>query len=226
MITREEIHSIDDARALVRRCEVPSRTGKGPTARKSSHREDWCISRFVLRQLAAGSYALPIIIERPAQDPPDFLLTIAGAPVVAIEVTDAGDPALQKAATDLARAPKGTKLEGTKLVPPGGKLTGRGSAGNEQQETWAREVEVAIIKKTADLPTQPPAARYELLIYDQTRTGADRIRAAALVPAVLSAQMPTGPRSFHRVSVLSDRDLLLDVYGARHLVERDPGESA
>lgn len=226
MITREEIHSIDDARALVRQCVVPSRAEKGPTARKAFHREDWCIARFVLRQLAAGSYSLPIVIERPAADPPDFVLTVAGAPPVAIEVTDAGPAALQKAATDLSRAPKGTMLEGTRLVPPGGKLTGRGSAGNEQQETWARDVEAAIVKKTTDLPTQPPAARFELLVYDQTGTTADRVRAAALVPAVPPAQMPTGPRAFDRVSVLSDRDLLLDVYGGRLLLGRDPGESA
>ena len=60
MIVREDLHSIDDARILVSRCVVPSRAGAKSAARKSFHREDWCIARFVLRQVEAGLYTLPI----------------------------------------------------------------------------------------------------------------------------------------------------------------------
>jgi hypothetical protein len=226
MITREELQTMTDAEDLVRRSTVPSRKEVGAAARRTHHREDWCISRFVLRQLQAGVYAFPITIERPAQDPPDFLVTIAGGLPVAVEVRDAGEETLQKASTDLSRAPKGTWLEEGKLVAPGGKLTGRGTTANEPEQKWARDVAAAIVDKTAGLPRQPPADRYELLLYDQTHTMADPLEGAKLVTPVPPAPMPTGARAFDRVSVLSDGDLLLDVYGDRRLLQRNKAEPA
>lgn len=224
MISREVLQSVQDVLDLAGRCTVPSRREVGPAARKSFHREDWCVARFVLRQVEAGIYTFPITIERPTQDPPDFLLSIAGAPAIALEVRDAGAEGYQEAATAQTRGPAGTFQEGGNVVPPGGELSGKGWAGNAQAREWARHIDAAVAVKTSGLPRQPLAARYELLLYDQTLTDADPVQAASLVQPLPHAQMPNGSRSFDRVSVVSDSDLLLDVYGARRLLRRGRSE--
>lgn len=189
---------------------VPERT-KGRTA---EHRERRAIVLYLRALERAERLDYPVEVEK--SEAPDFLVTSAGRPV-ALEVTEAGTPASQRASTELEKLPKGTMIEGeATLVAPGGRLTGRGWVGDEAERQWADIVLGHVQKKTETLRGYA-AGEYHLLVYDNTHLPiADDVETAAgyLRSIIHEWEESASPeRRFSRISVVKESRVVFDVKG-------------
>lgn len=204
---------------------VPRRT----EGRRKEDRERYCIVHYLRTLERSGLLHFPFSISKEDPPAPDFRIEMDSR-LFGLEVTEAGSPEHQQAATELEKAPRGSVLEGSSVRKPGEPLQGRGYYGDEPERLWTAQVLATIRKKTEhQLPSQPSLPEYQLLIYDNTEyvtltawTVTDLpARLATAIQAWRDAQ-PRPVRQYSRISVLRDRVLMYDIGGSGFLLPVPP----
>ncbi|HVA79563.1 MAG TPA: hypothetical protein VNF29_01415 [Candidatus Binataceae bacterium] len=179
---------------------VPART------RRSKRQEERYYLGLFLVALAGGesmpfSFAIEEINEYKS---PDFMFHAEGERF-GIEVTRATSPEFQRTKTALEkRHPEGYGL----LLS----IAGWANNGAAEQE-WLRYVTDAILKKLPKLRNYQPAARHDLLIWEDAPLPA--VNRAVVIPALaqwIRAQRPENPL-LGKVSVVISLDVIYDVDG-------------
>jgi hypothetical protein len=137
-------------------------------------------------------------------DSPDFVFVHKSAEAVGLEVTRATDEGIQAAISHEERAhPGGSAM----IVSP------HGYAGDELERQWCVFIRKAVEKKAAMLTGYRPAARYDLLVSDDTRMGAgDRRKVLAMLDPWARNLKQQQPR-LGKISVAASLDILYDVGG-------------
>lgn len=214
----------DELRTLLDQIDVtvPRRT----EGRRAEHRERYCIVHYLRTLEHNGLLEFPIQVTK--GESPDFVIE-ANSGRFGLEVTDAGGPAFQRAATDLERSPRDSVLEGTVIRNPGEPLQGRPYHSDEPERWWTADVLKAVDAKTGLLVEYRDLPDYQLLIYDLSQFRLLTGWTVSELPSRLAAaieesrrERPGGRRFFSRISVLRDRVLMYDVTGDGHLLPVPP----
>lgn len=216
--------SSGELRALLDQIDVtvPRRSER----RRSGHRERYCIVHYLRALERNGLLDFPFQVAR--DESPDFLIA-AGSKRFGLEVTDAGAPEFQQAATELEKSQPGSVLEGTEIRRPGEPLRGGPYDADEPERLWTADVLKAVDDKSGLLASYRELPDYHLLIYDLSQFRLLTEWTVSELPARLAAALEDcwrgrtrGGRHFSRISVLRDRVLMYDVTGSAHLLPVPP----
>lgn len=214
----------DELRALLQRLDVS--VPKRKEGRRSDHRERYSVVHYLRTVERNGLLEYPFQITK--GESPDFVIE-SGPNRFGLEVTDAGSPEFQRAATELEEAPSGSVLEGRAIRRPGEPLKGEPYHGDEPERLWTADVLKAVDDKTDQLAGYRQLPDYQLLVYDLSEFRLLTEWTVSELPARLSAAIeksrrgrPRARPSFSRISVLRDRVLIYDVTGCAHLLPVPP----
>ncbi len=210
------IRSIKDVQALWCKVEAPRRT----EGRRHHHEEEYCLGAYLS---ALGRHELlnyPFTVKR--GESPDFMLTEKSGAVVGLEVTRATEPWLQREMTiadrEYRRREFAAENSGREAEPVVIDLSELGWVGDEAENQWCALMRCAIERKIAKLPAFIPAARYDLLVYDDTPLPAvDRRKALAALTSWAKDLKFMTPK-LGRISILISLDVLFDVVGESRIL--------
>ncbi|MGB8682899.1 MAG: hypothetical protein WCD12_08455 [Candidatus Binatus sp.] len=196
------IRSIEDVQRLwLKVREVPSRT----EGRKHHHEEEYCLGVYLSALGRNGFLNYPFTLKR-GESSNHFVLKAKSGEVVGLQVTSASEPWLQGEMSSAIR--KYLRAEFTTRT--------FGWVGDEAEKQWCGLIRGAI--ELAKLRRFAPAARHDLLVYDDTPLAAvDRRKViAALDPWVreLKSDTPT----LGRISIIVSLDVLFDVGGLSRIL--------
>jgi hypothetical protein len=195
---------------------VPGRT----EGRRHFHEEQYCLGVYLLALGRHGLLDYPFAVK--SGESPDFILTDKSGEAIGLEVTRATEQWLQR---DMTRADReyrqseiAAEVSGRDAEPVIVALSELGWVGDQAADQWCVLVRRAIETKTEKLPEFRPAARHDLLIYDDTPIPAvDRRKViAALDPWArdLKSNTPT----LGRISIVISLDVLFDVGGRSQIL--------
>ncbi len=179
--------------------EVPARID----GRTIKQYERYYLGLYLLALADHGLLSYPLKAEE--GESPDFMLTWKSGQTTGLEITRATDQELQ---SWMSRAEKENPESSLMIASPSG------YTGDQLEEEWCRLVRETVTKKVENkIPKYRPASRYDLLLPDDTRTGAgDRRKVvAALSPWVreLKQSLP----KLGKISAVTSLDILYDVGG-------------
>jgi hypothetical protein len=183
--------------------------------RRHSHEEQYCLGVYLLALGRHGLLDYPFAVK--SGESPDFILTDKSGEAIGLEVTRATEQWIQRDMTSADREYRQRELAAEvsrrDAEPVIVELSELDWAGDEAEGQWCVLVRRAIERKTKKLLEFRPAARHDLLIYDDTPIPAvDRRKVmAALDPWArgLKSNTPT----LGRISIVISLDVLFDVGG-------------
>jgi len=208
----------DRSELLDKLARIDARVPGRDEGRIASERERFCIVNYLATLGDHKLLSFPLKVDK--RESPDFEVA-AGSETYGLEVTQAGEEILQRALTELEKAPTGTRLEigNSILRPPGEELRQKPYFGDEPERRWTEELLRVICKKTERLKSYAPYPRHDLLINDVTGWSAATSWFVDELPDRLAAAIEAwrgdsaDPMQFARISILRPRVLMYDVCG-------------
>lgn len=189
--------------------------------RRHSHEEQYCLGVYLLALGRHGLLDYPFAVK--SGESPDFILTDKTGEAIGLEVTRATEQWLQRDMTSGDREFRQRELavveaSGRDAEPVIVAFSELGWVGDEADDQWCVLVRRAIERKTEKLLEFRPAARHDLLIYDDTPIPAvDRRKVmAALDPWARDLKSKTP--ILGRISIVISLDLLFDVGGQSQIL--------
>src|SRR5215469_12566275 len=135
---------------------------------------------------------------------PDFMLVGKSGEETGLEITRATGEHLEAAMTSAERDPS----DGAAIM-----ASSFGYASDQLEREWCALVRAAMEKKVAELPGFKPAARYDVLVPDDTRMGSgDRRKVIQMLTAWVRELKQREPR-LGKISVAASLDVLYDIGG-------------
>lgn len=185
-----------------------------PARRRRSKRDEerFYLGLYLLALATHGIATYPVSLEE--GESPDFMLSFCNSEPVGIEATKATTQQMQIGLTE-----NEDEYERSRAIPKGepepvGRLMSfEGTAGDSVERNWVEQVREAIERKLKKLPKFRAAARYDLLIYDDTAYGpGDRVLALREIRKVI-AELKRGNSRLGKVSIIMSLDVAYDVSG-------------
>jgi hypothetical protein len=214
----------DQLRGLLEQVDLT--VPKRKDGRRTGHRERYCVVHYLRTLERNGLLEYPFQVAK--GESPDFVVE-AGRRRFGLEVTDAGSPEFQRAASRLEKAPAGSILEGRTIRKPGEAFQSEPYLGDEPERLWTADVLKAVEDKERLLANYRELPDYQLLIYDLSEFRDLTEWTVSELPARLAAAIeesrfgkPRDSKTFSRISVLRDRVLIFDVTGSAHLLPVPP----
>lgn len=217
----DTLQAIDEAELLRLLNGIKIKIPRRSEGRKTSDRERATLVYYLRALVPPGLLGYPLILEN--RESPDFGVTEGGGRVVGWEISEAGDPEFQAAATRFESAPPGSLLEGTEIRLPGEPLRNKPFSGGEPERFWVEDLLHTIEKKSTKLQ-EYEVEPCDLLIYDNsryrlfTRWSVDELLGRLSIAVRDWQSQGTLRRYFRRISVIRDRVAMFDVTGASHLL--------
>ncbi len=178
--------------------EVPRRA----EGRTTKQYERFYLGLYLLALADHGLLSYPIKGEEGER--PDFMLTWKSGETTGLEISRATDEELQRWMTQAQKKrPEGSAMRAS----PGG------YAGDQIEEEWCALVRCVIKKKVAMFSNYRPALRYDLLIPDDTRTGAGDRRKVLAILAPWASELNHSTPKLGRISCVTSLDVLYDIGG-------------
>jgi predicted nucleotidyltransferase len=219
--------SDDELRDLLARVEaiVPPRM----QGRTRDDRERYCIVHYLRTLERAGLLRFPFKVTKDRR--PRFRIE-QGSEHLGLEVTEAGSAEIQRAMTELEKAPPGSVLEGSVVRKPGEPLQHPPYVGDEPERLWTADVLQAIRNKTTQLSDYQGLPGYHLLVYDNSEFAVLTAWSVTELPGRLATAIhdwrthtASEGRHFSRISVLRDWVLMYDVTGTSFVLPLSPSPS-
>jgi hypothetical protein len=194
----------------------------GRTEPKDQFAEEmYCLRRYLYPLVDSGLVRFPFTVAK--SETPDFILNRPQDVIVGLEVTKA---TRQEFEADLTRLDRKQKTKHYPSDPAAGAmdLSVAGWVGNALETEWVEYVLASIADKLKDIDTYPVGG-CDLLIYDNTPTGAPDLNMVA--KAVRLKLSETSPRSnnsrrFGVVSVIRDPWLIYNIDGPYRILAYKP----
>jgi hypothetical protein len=200
------------------RIRVPDRT----QPRDQFAEEMYCLRRYLFPLADNGLLKFPLTAAK--SETPDFILEWPQERTIGLEVTKA---TRQEFEADLTRLDRKQTTKHCSSDPGAGAmdLSVAGWAGNALEAEWAEYVLASVADKLGDIDTYS-VSDCDLLIYDNTPTGAPALNIAAeALRLKLARSSPGGNngRRFAVVSVIRDPWLIYDNAGPHRVLAYKPG---
>lgn len=152
----------------------------------------------------ANHELLPFPLKVVEDEAPDFMLKWESGEATGLEVTRATDHELQRWLTHAE-----TKhLDGSAMI-----ASPFGYADDQLEREWCGFVQDAIENKVAKLNQYKPAARYDLLVSDDTRAGAGERRKVLALVTPWARDLKRRESRLGKISVAAALDILYDIGG-------------
>jgi hypothetical protein len=192
--------------------EVPRRS----EGRRHYHQEQYCLGLYLLALGRHGLLDYPFTVRK--GESPDFMVIGRSGETTGLEVTTATEPWIQREMTKADRESRRRELaakdSGREAEPVIVGLSELGWVGDEAENQWCLLIRRAIERKTTKLHKFAPAARHDLLVYDDTPLPAvDRRKVLAAMDS-WARDLKAETQMLGRISIVISLDVLFDV-GAR-----------
>jgi hypothetical protein len=185
-----------------------------PARRRRSKRDEerFYLGLYLLALATHEIVTYPVIVEE--DESPDFILSFAGCESIGVEATKATTQQTQISLTEIEDEYQRARAASNGEPEPVGRLVSfEGLAGDSVEKNWVKQIRDAIERKLKKLPKFRRAARYDLLIYDDTPYGpGDRVVALREVRKIVE-KLRRGNSRLGKVSIIISLDVILDVGG-------------
>jgi hypothetical protein len=226
-----EFRSVEDVHRF---WESHSRVPDRANGRKHHHEERFCLGLYLLALASHDLLSYPLSVEQ--DESPDFMFHWPSGESVGLEVTRAAEESQQEAKTiahreyrrrETVAAASGmvpepviiqrTRIEQERFIASGGLsnalMHAPGWLAGEREAGWCSLVQKAVEKKIEKLPKFKAAARYELIVYDDTPfVGVDR---ETVIPGMQQwlRDLPHQKPAFDKISIIKSLDVIFDLNG-------------
>jgi hypothetical protein len=211
------IRSYKDVQTLWSKVQgVPGRT----EGRSHSHEEQYCLGVYLLALGRHGLLDYPFAVK--SGESPDFILTDKSGEAIGLEVTRVTEQWLQRDTTNADREYRqrefAAKSSGRDAEPVVVALSELGWVGDQTEDQWCVLVRCSIERKIQKLREFRPAARHDLLIYDDTPIPAvDRRKVMAALDS-WARDLKSNAPTLGRISIVISLDVLFDVGGRSQIL--------